>query len=134
MICFSENNAEVLLGYFEGMLSEPERIEVQAHIAECSSCRELVALRDTLDDYSAPDVSLGFDGQLHARIATEDRKRRWWTLWAPIAATAALVIGIFFVQTPAPVTPDKQVSVDQDIQQLEQALEDLELLKPLNTI
>jgi len=136
MTCFTEENADVLLAYFEGKLPEPDRRQIEAHAAECSACRGLIALRATLDEFAAPEVSLGFDAGLYARIETADRKRRWWTIAAPVAATAALAIGILFTYIPRQAVGDgtKQAAIDQDIQQLEQTLEDLELLKPINTI
>jgi anti-sigma-K factor RskA len=98
-------------------------------------------VQQTLEEFPAPEVSPDFDNRLYSKIAAEEEKRAgaWWRklLWRPVvplAAAAAVVAIALVVRMPdrsAPVEDPKQASVDLDVQQLEQALEDLELLMPL---
>ena len=127
----NENGADLLIGFLEGTLPEAERNELVAHAAECSECGEMLAVQATLDAYEAPEVSPNFDAQLYARIGAE--KRPWWqfTGWKmaiPAAMAAMLAVGVWIRQ------PEPAVDHPQDVQQLEQALEDLELLMPVGSL
>ncbi|MFM2123982.1 MAG: hypothetical protein RL328_433 [Acidobacteriota bacterium] len=132
----NENGADLLIGFLEGSLAEPERTALLAHAAACRECGELLAVQSTLDAFEAPEVSPNFDAQLYARIAAE-RKPWWafsgWKMAIPAAMAAMLAVGVW-IQRPEPVedTGQKQASV-QDVKQLEQALEDLELLMPVGS-
>jgi predicted anti-sigma-YlaC factor YlaD len=125
MTCLRDNNqgAELLIGQLEGTLSEADRQMLDAHAAECAECRNLLAVQATLD-LPVPEVSSNFDARLYARIAADEARKPWWKMWTPIVAVAAMLAVTVYVQRPAPV------SVDPELQQLEQALEDLELLMP----
>lgn len=131
MTCLRENNqgAELLIGYLEQTLPAAERQELDAHAAECAECRGLLAVQASLD-VPVPEVSANFDAKLYARIAADEARRPWWRLsWklvAPVAGLAAVLAVAVTLQRPV-ATLDRSVS-SQDIQQLEQALEDLELL------
>ncbi len=130
MTCLRENSqgAELLIGYLEGTLPVAERQQVDVHVAECAECRGLLAVRGSLD-VPVPEVSANFDAKLYARIAVDEASRPWWKfswkLVAPVAGLAAVLAVAVFVQQPV-VQMDP--AVPQDVQQLEQALEDLELL------
>ena len=132
----NENGADLLIGFLEGTLPEPERTALLAHAAVCQECGELPAVQSTLDAFEAPEVSPNFDAQLYARIAA-DRKPWWvfsgWKMAIPAAMAAMLAVGVW-IQRPEPVEDNdqKQASV-QDVKQLEQALEDLELMMPVGT-
>lgn len=129
MICLRENNqgAELLIGHLEGSLSAADRQVVDAHAAECAECAGLLGVQGKLD-VPVPEVSPNFDAKLYARIAADADRRPWWRLsWrvlAPVAGLAAMLAVAVTIQRPAPV------SVDPDVQQLEQALKDMELLMP----
>jgi anti-sigma factor RsiW len=142
--CLNENNpneskVDQLLAYFDGTLPEADRLALDAHAAECADCRALLSVHAQLDAFTAPEVSSDFDAKLYARIAAEAAKPWWhvsnWKLVIPVAAVAAmLAIGIFIAQRPA-VTEDgtKQATVAPTQVELEEALDDLELLMPLNS-
>ena len=139
MTCLRENNqgAELLIGYLEGTLPVADRLQLDNHAAECADCRGLLAVQAELDEY-APEVSAGFDARMYARIAADQARRPWWKFsWkvmAPMAAVMAMLAVAVIVQQPvAQLNPDPTVS-PQDVQQLEQALEDLELLSAPESI
>lgn len=134
----NENGADLLIGFLENTLPEGEREALVAHAATCQECGEMLAVQATLEAYEAPEVSSNFDAQLYARIAA-DKKPWWvfsgWKMAIPAAMAAMLALGIW-IRQPEPVQVDdqKQASVDQqEVKQLEQALEDLDLLLPVNS-
>src|SRR6478735_8365227 len=138
MTCLNENNADQLLAYFDGTLPEADRLALDAHAAQCADCRALLSVHTELDTYTAPEVSSNFDAKLYARIAAEQAKPWWhvsnWKLVIPITAVAAmLAMGVFVAERPTVVEPDTKATVAPTQVELEQALDDLELLMPLNS-
>lgn len=141
MTCLRDNNqgADLLIGYLEGTLPAEELRNLERHAAECAECRGLLAVQATLGLDMAPEVSANFDAKLYARIAADQTRRPWWSLsWkmvAPaVAMAAALAVTVWVRQpVPQPVPQVDHVVVAQDVQQLEQALDDLELLMPLES-
>jgi anti-sigma factor RsiW len=146
MICLSANKqgAELLLDYLGGTLDTTLRAELERHAEQCAECRDLLAVSKRMEEWPAPPVSSDFDARLYARIAREEAARPWWRklIWRPafpvaVAAGAVLVLALFVNgpgagtetnETPTQVRPANGA----DIEQVEQALEDLELLMPLN--
>ena len=101
---------------------------------ECPDCRGFRAVWERLDDFGAPEVSPGFDGRLYARIAAEEARRPWWyrLLWPPVAplAVASLVAAALLLYVPG--KPDAtKVSSKTEIEQVAQAVDDLDLLTPI---
>ena len=142
MICLRDNNegADLLIGYLEGTLSTEDRRDLERHAAECAECRGLLSVQAALGLDVAPEVSANFDAKLYARIEADKAQRPWltWRMWslswkmvAPVAAMAAALAVTVWVRQPVPQSANPAVA--QDVQQLEQALEDLELLMPLET-
>jgi hypothetical protein len=140
MTCFNENNADLLIAFFENTLTDAQRVEIEAHTAQCADCRGLLAAHRTMSEYAAPEVSSDFDSRLYARIRAEQARAWWhisnWKLVIPMTAVAAMfAIGVFLVESDrAPLDPPvtkADVKMDIDVQQLDQALDDLELLMPL---
>ena len=135
MTCLRDNNqgADLLIGYLEGTLSTDDRRDLERHAAECAECRGLLSVQAALGLDVAPEVSANFDAKLYARIEADKGQRPWWSLsWkmiAPIAAMAAALAVTVWVRQPVPQSVNPPVT--QDVQQLEQALDDLELLMPL---
>ena len=103
--------------------------------AECPACRGFAAVWKRLDEFEAPEVSPGFDARLYARIAAQEARRPWWyrLLWPPIAPAVAIAVAalILFVHVPSSLDADKQGS-KADIEQVAQAVDDLDLLVPLD--
>ena len=133
-----KRSAEILLEYCAGTLDPDRTLEFEKHAAECAECGRQVAsqraLWETLDQWTPAEISPDFDARLYARIAREEaapRWRRWFTWgWKPALVTAgagaAIVIGLF-VRQPQPPSRTDIVDIDQ----VEHALEDLDMLTPL---
>jgi anti-sigma-K factor RskA len=144
MTCLSKNaqGAELLASYLAKTLDAARRAELDGHFEECAECRGLVSAWERLDEFAAPEVSPGFDARLYARIAADDARRSmWWRrlLWRPIVplvAAGALVALALFVHVPGNTDAAKRVSPTQsnkaEIEQVAQALDDMNLLIPID--
>jgi anti-sigma factor RsiW len=137
MICLTKNEqgAELLTGYLAKTLDAAAMAELDGHIQECAECRGLVSVWEKLDEFAAPEITPGFDARLYARIASEESRRPWWRrlLWRPavplVAAGALVALGLLMV----PGTPDAAKQAGKtEIEQVEQAVNDLDLLLPLD--
>ena len=94
-------DADVLSAFAEQRLSKTERVPVMAHLAQCSDCREIVAL-------AAPAVTAG-----QPVIALV--KRAWWSMpafqyGAAAAAVAAVAVGLVLLQNPTAPQRSEQVA------------------------
>jgi len=136
MICLTKNDqgAELLTGYLAKTLDTAGMAEVDRHIQECADCRGLVSVWEKLDEFAAPEVTADFDARLYARIAADDARQPWWRrlLWRPavplVAAGALVGLGLLMVpRTPNVATQPNQM----DIEQVAQAVDDLDLLTPI---
>lgn len=149
MNCFANHKegAEILLQYSGGKpgLDASRVREVDQHVKSCAECRRLVAAQRTvfaaLDDFAVPNVSADFDQKLYARIAAE--KPSFWHRWLPVTpivwwkpavpvALAALALSaLFVVRSSNPGSTQQQPVIGKaDVEQVEQALDDMELLAP----
>jgi anti-sigma-K factor RskA len=143
MICLSENEqgADLLAGYLAKTLDADGMAEMDRHIRECADCRGLVSVWERLDEFAAPEVTAGFDARLYARIAAEGAKRLGWRrLWrngllrpvAPLAVAAAAVAALVLYLQPVR-TPDASKQTNKsEIEQVAQAVDDLDLLTPID--
>jgi hypothetical protein len=149
-LCKDHDGIERLTEYLGGACTAERRAELELHAQECVECRGLLRAWNALDEYAAPEVSPDFDAKLYARIGQEklgwwSGQRTWWqkTLWPsgplawwkpaiPVAACAALLIALLTrVPTSTPVDGSKQAKAEPvNIEQVEQALEDMDLLAP----
>ena len=136
MICLTKNDqgAELLTGYLAKTLDTAGMAEVYRHIQECADCRGLVSVWEKLDEFAAPEVTADFDARLYARMAADDARQPWWRrlLWRPavplVAAGALVGLGLLMVpRTPNVATQPNQM----DIEQVAQAVDDLDLLTPI---
>jgi negative regulator of sigma E activity len=144
MICLSKNEqgAELLAGYLAKTLDTARMAELDQHIQECGDCRGLATVWERLDEFAVPEVTPGFDARLYARIAREEARVWGWRklLWrpvAPLAVAAAAVAAVLLIMHPLG-SPDaaKQASPTQsskaEIEQVAQAVDDLDLLTPID--
>jgi hypothetical protein len=122
-----------------------------ARIMACPHCAELLAeqtaLLSTLDDFAAPEAPLGFDARLRARIAAEARPSFWerlriapliWRTGMPALALCGAVLCVMLLdrQTDRPLPTKAKVNVTEgeDVQALENALDDIEMLNVINPL
>lgn len=100
---------------------------------ECPQCQALASVWAKLDEFPVPDVSRDFDTRLYARIAREKTLRPWWyrLLWPPVAPVAAAAVAalVLFMHAPSP-DASKQAGT-AEIEQVAQAVDDLDLLIPI---
>ena len=137
MICLNKNEqgAELLTGYLAKTLDAAGMAEVDRHVQDCVECRGLVSVWERLDEFTAPEVTPGFDARLFARIAAEDARRPWWRrlLWRPavplVAAGALVGLGLLMVPRASDVAKPASTV---EIEQVAQALDDMELLTSLD--
>jgi len=152
MICLKDDKqgAELLTDYCAGALDAMRAAELEAHFHECAACRKEVEAQrgvwNALDAWTPLEVSPGFDTKLYARIAAK-QSQPWWmvvrqrVLWKPlfpVAAAAAALTVILLIWNPAlkapsqPMPSSAAVAVEKiDVQQVEQALDDMDLLSPV---
>lgn len=126
----------VLLDYASGRLRAAEARECEEHITVCAVCREIAVVQRAvwvaMDDWSEVEVSEDFDRRLYARIAQAEHRRRGpraklWPL-VPVAAALAIATLIEWPSEP-PIKADKV-----DIEQVEMALDDLDMLERLGAV
>lgn len=129
MDCLNQN----VLDYCAQKLSSNAAAEFERHMSVCADCRSKVESQQqvwqALDAWDAPTVSADFDRKLRARIA-ESESKPWWSrgwrpAWSFVAASAAIAVALVVY------TPDT-TKIDVEPEQVESALEDLEMLKQLS--
>jgi Putative zinc-finger len=145
--------AEVFIAYTARTLPAETEEALQQHLKECADCRRTAqaqcAVWSALDAWSPAAVSSNFDEKLYARIAAEAQKPWWrrvlsgnldrglsmdwsWKPAMPVAAACAALLAAFVLQSPVP-EHQAQVGVQPkvDIEQVERALDDIDMLKQL---
>jgi anti-sigma factor RsiW len=87
-------------GYVDGALSPAERVQVEAHLAGCPTCRaqaeEERALRARLLSLPHPEFPRALESVVRARLMHAPRPRRAWRVLLPLAAV--LVLGFLWVR------------------------------------
>jgi Photosynthesis system II assembly factor YCF48 len=88
-------DADTLTAYMERLLREPERNEVQEHLAHCGQCREVTAL-------SLPEQPVAGEGALVAAPPSSGRRWRFWTPAFGLAASVAslVIIAAMIIELP----------------------------------
>jgi anti-sigma factor RsiW len=154
MNCPTKRNedAEILLDYCARRLSPLQTAEFEVHLKQCSDCSRLVNAQQevwgALEAWTPGPVSVNFDARLYARIAEEQAAPTWqlwlrrmfqpaipYPLWKSavplIAACALLAVGLTVRMPEATHVVEPQLRADKvDIEQVEQALEDFDILTP----
>jgi len=137
---------EILLEYSARKLA-PEAVSVlERHVTLCAACARFAkdqrAVWSALDEWEAADPTPNFDRRLYARIEA-DAARPWWSRlfqygfgWKPAVAGAMATVAIAavllipnypWIERPSQV---RQESLEPD--QVERALDDLEMLRQLS--
>ncbi|MEP7354640.1 MAG: hypothetical protein ABI824_15540 [Acidobacteriota bacterium] len=92
MTCLRNHSrgADLLIGYLEDSLAPSDLKELNSHALDCAECRDLLGVQATLDDAALdistmPEVSVGFDARLYAKISDYEAQRQssWWRKWVP---------------------------------------------------
>jgi anti-sigma factor RsiW len=144
----SRGGAGILTEYSTRKAGSAAMPELDRHIETCPACRRLVsehqAVWTALDAWKGPAITGDFDQRLYASIAKEPAP--WWrTLIRPLihhrglaAATAALCVvitaGVVLDRPEKPAAPAKPevVLVDVQADQVEQALDTMDVISEFN--
>jgi hypothetical protein len=114
-------DADTLSAFAEQTLSDGERSQVFAHLANCRDCREVLYLG--LLDSAAPQKVLSFEGRRASRFAV-----RWGAVAVAIAVAAVLFVGtrrnsnvaLYKQQTPekAPATTTAELKTPGELRDI----------------
>ncbi|MBZ5610393.1 MAG: zf-HC2 domain-containing protein [Acidobacteriia bacterium] len=138
---------ELIVAYIARTLDVETAADFGKHLLACAACRELTAGQEAvwsaLEEWLPLAVSPGFDERLLRRITAEEHAQQgWWRriawpAWSwrpalPVAAACAVLVTAFllknFERAAAPATP---VQPGASIEQVEHALDDMDMLKQL---
>jgi len=139
------NGAEVVLAYGARTLAPDESAAFERHMLACARCRELAAAQrsvwSALDAWTPEPISSNFDEKLYQRILEEEHSPWWrrllranWSLRPamPVAAACGVLIAAFLLRSPEPtLAPPSGSQPKVRIEQLERALDDIDMLKQL---
>ena len=151
MICLKDDRqgSEIVTDYCAGALDAIRTAELEAHLHACVTCREEVDAQrkvwEALDAWAPIEVSQGFDAKLYSRIEAEKRQPWCRTMTAhlilpkpllPLAAGVAVLVVALSVWIPGSNSriqnaPSQPVVEKIDVQQVEQALDDMDMLTPV---
>lgn len=147
----TEETADLLLAYTARRLDAAKTAILESHMDVCTQCAEFRVKQElvwqALDAWEAPAVTPDFNRRLYQRIESEAAApwyvRLFTTPWAtwkpaiPLAFAGLLIMAGFVldhqVPTATPATPPAiRVSVTE-AEQVENALDDLQLLRQLDS-
>ena len=139
----SANGAELIVSYIAHTLAPEAEAAFAQHLTVCEPCREMAAAQQSvwsaLDEWTPAPVSADFDETLFRRIAEEEHSTWWqrllranwsWRPAMPVAAGCAVLVAAFLLRTPF-TAPQPHAQPKLQIEQVEHALDDLEMLKQL---
>lgn len=146
MNCPMENrNPQMLVAYAAGELERETAQALERHLPACPACRSFAAdqaaVWKILDTWEAPQIAPDFDRRLYRRIR-EDVRFSWWerilrpfrpmplrqALPLTVSACLLLTAGLI-LQHPAKMGPVPPRHETVRVDQVEGALDDLELLR-----
>jgi anti-sigma factor RsiW len=145
MICLKDDlqGSEILTDYCAGALDAIRTAELEAHLHACVACQGKVDAQrkvwEALDAWAPVEVSQGFDAKLYSRIAAEKRQPWWRALqrpFVPLTAAVAVLMVAMLLWIPGSNSriqnaPSQPVVEKIDVQQVEQALDDMDMLTPV---
>jgi anti-sigma factor RsiW len=140
-----DEGEELILAYGARTLAPEQQIELERHLETCGSCREKAeaqrAVWSALDEWVPTVVSPNFDERLFRRIASEEQSAWWrrliavnwsWRPAVPVAMACAALIAAFLLKSPALRTElQSEAQPKLQIEQVEHALDDMDMLKQL---
>ncbi|HYL74102.1 MAG TPA: zf-HC2 domain-containing protein [Bryobacteraceae bacterium] len=140
------NSAELIVAYGARTLAPEVEAAFERHMSTCANCRELAAAQrevwSAMDAWTPAGISSNFDEKLYRRIATEEQGTWWrrvlranwsWRPAMPVAAACAVLVAAFLLRSPAPPSgaSQSQSQPKLQIEQVQHALDDIEMLKKL---
>ncbi len=143
--CRAGKGPETILAYLGGRLEPGTAALLEQHFTECRECQELLLAEqvvwDALDAWEPPPVSADFDRKLYHRIEEEEVHRHWWRqLLGPVlpfsvrpamavAVLCLILVAGVLMRVSTRLGSPSVASVDSiDVQQVEQAAQDMEML------
>ena len=95
---------ERVTGFVDEALAEVERIEIEAHLAECGDCREQAAfetaLRGRLRDLAPMEMPAGLTRAVHRRLRPPSPAR--WVAAAVLPVAAVVALFVFWLRAAPP--------------------------------
>jgi anti-sigma factor RsiW len=137
------DSAALIIAYTAGTLDAGNAAAFERHLESCANCRQMAleqrVVWSALDELPPVQVSSNFDAKLYKRIA-EEQQMAWWLRWfraewpwrpaMPVAAVCmALIVAFLLKNSGAVVAPPEQTQPKLQIEQVERALDDMEMLK-----
>jgi anti-sigma factor ChrR (cupin superfamily) len=140
---------DVLLDYIAGHLAPAKAVLFELHAEGCADCAALRTAQNaiwrSLDEWKPAPVSESFNRDLWRRIDAEAQASSWterlagmmqigiWKRVAPLAVAMAVVVTAFMLdhsgsQKPPVNAPAAVVLTQSEADQLERALDDIQLL------
>lgn len=133
--------AELLLAYCARRLDAETRAWLERHVQLCPECGALAEQQRTvweaLDYWDALPISEEFDARLHQRIRRAAQLRPfaaanlWRAFHLPLAAASVLLGALLFLRSPGPLGPAPESVGPAEVESVEAALEDMEMLRAL---
>jgi len=140
----SGDGGELIVGYRAQTLDPRIAAAFERHLKDCTSCRQLSAAQQAvwlaLDAWEPRPISSDFDRKLLERIAVEERLRWWQRLrlaprsWHPaisVTVACAALLAAFLLRAPMNVSTPVPAQPKFQIEQVEHALDDMDLLKQI---
>ena len=130
-------NADLLLAYVDRKLDPELAGRLEQHAQTCPACRRLLDAQrivwEALDSWQPGPVSPRFDGELMEKIRTVKRRPqlRAAVRTGQVAALFLALLAAMVLRGPSMDSPQFQNQDTLDMQQLEHALDDLEMLRQL---
>lgn len=123
----------------EILLASLHSDEVVRHAESCPHCSELRAVWLALDEWKPQQISEGFNRELWRRIDAEPAPRGWFAgFWKPaisVAAGLAIATVVIYERSPKVPAPSSPLAISAaDADQLEHALDDIQLLHDVDAI
>jgi hypothetical protein len=152
MRCAAEGRNSSIVEFCARKSTAEDTGDFEKHLADCSECSRQVASQlavwNALSDWEPAAISDDFDGRVYTRIQLEESPKgfsRWINAWSerwspqswyaaiPIAALLTIVFGILLQHHPPQPQTSPEIKVESiDADQVEHALDDLDMLKNLS--
>ena len=144
--------SEAIIAYGAGTFPAVGNLAIRQHLETCDLCKSAVEAQrevwSALDAWTPAPVPQNFDERVYARIDAYQQQSWWqrslgslsgkwsWKPAMPVAVACTVLVAAFLLNSPEPkhLPPASvQHALDRgvDVQQVERALDDLDMLKQL---